>query len=247
MIKNKILKKISAIVLTFALLLGTFCILEHKVNAYASESPVKMYFCDHRYSYHGYVAFTVYIQVDAQSAANRAVYVHHTVDNSDEWADTEATFFTKLDDNTEIWKADITSCYEHLVEYAIKYVVNDQTYWDNNNGNNYKYNNILGTANVKAGHLFNNYSNNFYLCVTVKNLAYDKSVKIRYTLDNWATYQEEDLHYLSEKSGTDSETWTIDLKLDTSNLDSFQFCISYEVNGQTYWDNNFGSNYDINY
>lgn len=229
------------------MLLGTVCISGHKITAYASESPVKMYFSDHRYSYHGFVAFTVYIQVDAQSAANKAVYVHHTVNSSDEWTDTEATFFTKLDNNTEIWKAEITSNYEHLVEYAIKYVADGQTYWDNNNGNNYKYKDILGTVNVKAGRLYKIYSNDYSLCVTVKNLAPDKSVKIRYTLDNWATYQEEDLHYLSPISETDSETWTIDLKLDTSKLDSFQFCINYTVNGQTYWDNNFGANYDSSY
>jgi len=43
------------------------------------------------------------------------------------------------------------------------------------------------------------------------------------------------------------ELWEVTLNLDKNKMDSFQFCVSYEVNGNTYWDNNFGANYNKNY
>ena len=81
----------------------------------------------------------------------------------------------------------------------------------------------------------------------MKNPDYNKIVKVRYTQDNWATYKDIDLSYLSSISGTDSERWDITLNLDENKINDFHYCIYYQVNGQTYWDNNFGENYDKNY
>ena len=242
---GKTLKKLSAIVMTFAMLFGILPILGCGITAKASSNPVKMYSMDFTFRKYGVTDRNIYIQIDASSASNKAVFVHYENTSAGEWQDAEATFVTKLDANTEIWKANVhgTGLGE---QYAIKYIGDGQTYWDNNNGNNYTNSDLIGEAKVSAQRLRSGY-NGYYLQVAVKNLAYNKTVKVRYTEDNWATYQDVDLQYNSAISGTDSELWDVTLNLDDTSHDNFEFCVFYQVNGQTYWDNNFGSNYDITY
>ena len=239
---NKTFKKIFAAIMVVAMICSVMNICSNKITANASTNPVQMYCTDHYFSRQGTFQYTVYIQVDANSASNKAVYVHHS-SYYDGWIDTEATFFKKLDNNTEIWKADISGVTTN--EFVVKYVGDGITYWDNNNGQNYNLNDIIGSANVKA--LRPNYYYRNTIRAVVKNLAYEKHVKVRYTLDNWQTYQDADMSYVDSNYGVNGELWSVDLDLDQDNLDGFQFCICYEVNGQTYWDNNFGANYDKNY
>ncbi|MDE6314730.1 MAG: CBM21 domain-containing protein [Lachnospiraceae bacterium] len=237
---NNIFKKLSSVIMVFALLFGLLTVSGNTITAKAAESPVKMYYRDNQVIYHGINKYTVYIQIAAGSAATKAVAVHYrTYEN--EWVDADAAFYTKLDSETEIWKADIVG--PGLTKYAIKYVGDSTVYWDNNNGNDYDFSQPLGVANVKAVRTSYPSANNYTVAAAVKNLAYTKVVKVRYTQDNWATYQDAELHYDHSISNTDSEIWTTTLKLDSSKTDNFHFCISYEVNGKTYWDNNFRDNY----
>lgn len=238
---NKTFKKIFAAIMMVTMLCGGMNIFNNQTTAKASTNPVQMYCTDHYFYKYSFYSYTVYIQVDANSASNKAVSVHHS--SQDGWTDTEATFFTKLDDNTEIWKADISGI--ATSEFTIKYVGDGITYWDNNNGQNYNSSDIIGAANVKALRRTSYYSDS--IRAVVKNLGYEKHVKVRYTLDNWQTYQDADMSYVDSNYGVNGELWSVNLNLDLDNLDGFQFCICYEVDGQTYWDNNFGANYDKNY
>lgn len=244
---GKTLKKISAVILVFAMSLGLFNISGIDVKADSSYSPVKMYYCDTILSWRGFVQYTVYIQIDSNSAANKAVYVHHT-NGTDGWSDTPATYVAHIDNNTEIWKATITSTTAGD-EYAIKYVGDGQTYWDNNDGNNYTYLDVLGAANIIVNRLpYQDYPSHYKIQAILRNLGYTKVVKVKYTQDNWATFQEAELHYSSVYSEEKNlELWEVTLNLDKDKMDSFQYCVSYEVNGNTYWDNNFGANYNKNY
>lgn len=242
---GKITKKITAMIMVFAMLLGTSGILGMKVTANASDNPVKMYYCDQVVSWRGSSQYIVYIQVNASSAANKSVYVHYNA-GSNEWKDETATYVTKLDNNTEIWKATVSG-FGITGDYAIKYVGDGHTYWDNNNGNNYSSYDILGQANVIVDRLSYQSAQNYTINAVVKNLTYNKIIKVRYTQDNWATYQDAALSYSSPYYNTDYETWSVTLNLDENKMDSFQYCVSYEVNGQTYWDNNFGANYNRNH
>lgn len=235
---NKTIKKITAIALIFAMLLG---IQGNKITAKADSSPVNMYYCDdYIIGWRGFTQFYVYIQIDADSASDKQVYIHYNAED-DEWKDTTASYLTTID-NKEIWVGCVSG-FSISGEYAIKYVGNGITYWDNNNGNNYTYNDILGAANVKAIRLHYNTPDNYKVCVAVKNIAYNKKVTVRYTEDNWASYKDVDLNYDYTPDGKDFEYWTTTLNLDENKMDNFYFCIRYEVNGQTYWDNNFGANY----
>lgn len=240
---GKNIRKLSAVIMTFAMLFGILPMLGCGITAKADYNPVKMYSVDTTLSRVGVTTRNIYIQVDAGSGANKAVYVHYEAYNLGEWQDAQASFVTKLDDNTEIWMATISGL--ESGQFAIKYVGDGQVYWDNNNGNNYSANDILGTAVVSAQRL-RRYTDCYYLRVAVKNLAYNKVVRVRYTTNNWQTYQDIDLTYSSSISETNSEYWSTNLCLPAS-TSGFQFCIYYQVNGQTYWDNNFGFNYDSTY
>ena len=238
---NKTFKKIFAAIMVVAMICSVMNIFSNKITANASTNPVQMYCTDLSFSKYGICSYQVYIQVDANSAKNKTVYLHHST--SDGWVDKEATFLTKLDNNTEIWVAGAGGTQSD--HFVIKYVGDGITYWDNNNGQDYDLNDVVGAANVKA--LRRHSSSPYTIRAVVKNLGYEKHVKVRYTLDNWQTYQDVNLSYVSSGYGINGELWAVDLDLDQNNLDGFQFCICYEVNGQTYWDNNFGANYDKNY
>lgn len=243
---NKTFKKLSTIIMVFAMLFGVLPMLGCGLTAKASNNPVKLYAMEHTITRYGYSSYDIYIQIEAGSAANKTAYVHYEVTDSDEWQDAAATFFTKIDDNTEIWKATVSG-WGLGDEYAIKYVGDNNTYWDNNNGNNYTYSDYLGEANIKSMRLTYQSSQYYKVQAAVKNLAYNKAVKVKYTEDNWATYHEIPLSYESAISGTNSEIWSVTLNLDPDKRDSFEYCLCYQVNNQTYWDNNFGANYDGTY
>ena len=243
---GKFFKKISAIMLIFSMFLATFKLSGTEVKADTSNNPVKMYYCDNVIYWRGSVQYIVYIQIDSKSAANKAVYVHYT-NGTNDWLDTAATYVTNLDNNTEIWKATVTGNAAGE-KYAIKYIGDGQTYWDNNNGKNYSHNDVLGEANIIADRLPYQLPSNYKIQAILKNLAYTKVVKVKYTQDNWATSQEAELKYSSMYSNENGlELWDVTLNLDENKIDSFQYCISYEVNGKIYWDNNFGTNYNKNH
>ncbi|KAB5523060.1 putative phosphatase regulatory subunit-domain-containing protein [Coniochaeta sp. 2T2.1] len=90
--------------------------------------------------------------------------------------------------------------------------------------------------------------------VVVANLAFQKLVTCRFTLDYWKTTSEVTAEYMSEvrpretPEGHDRFNFTIKLS-DLANLEAktLYFCIRYYVNGQEYWDNNGGTNFQIDF
>lgn len=239
---NRTLKKLTAFVFVF-----TFVMLsimhENQFTAKADYSPVKMYCCDNViYEWRGSRQFTVYVQVDAASASDKQVFIHYDAGNN-EWKDQKTSYLTTIDGNKEIWCATVSG-FAISVKYAIKYIGDGITYWDNNNGNDYSRDELLGVANVEAVRQSYQLPNSYKICAAVKNIGNPKKVTARYTMDNWASYKDVPLSYDSTPSGQNFEYWSVTLNLDENKMDSFQFCIKYEVNGNTYWDNNFGRNYN---
>ncbi|KAJ3454820.1 hypothetical protein MRS44_013420 [Fusarium solani] len=88
--------------------------------------------------------------------------------------------------------------------------------------------------------------------VAVRNVAFQKLVTCRFTFDNWKTTSDVASIYsdgnASDKapSGYDFFVFTIQLS-DILNLESkiAQLCVRYMVNGQEYWDNNSGRNFQV--
>lgn len=90
--------------------------------------------------------------------------------------------------------------------------------------------------------------------VAVANLAFQKYVTCRFTLDYWKTTSEVAAEYVAEirpaekPVGRDRFNFTIKLS-DLANLESktLYFCIRYNVNGQEHWDNNSGMNFQADF
>lgn len=90
--------------------------------------------------------------------------------------------------------------------------------------------------------------------VVVTNLAFQKYVTCRFTLDYWKTTSEVAGDYVTEVGRRDlpdqHDRFNFSIKLsDLANLESktLYFCIRYNVNGQEFWDNNSGTNFQIDF
>lgn len=90
--------------------------------------------------------------------------------------------------------------------------------------------------------------------VAVQNLAYQKQVTARFTLDYWKTTSEVSAGYSNEvcrnasSNSTDHFTFSISVG-DLTNLENktLFFCVRYNVNGQEYWDSNNNINYQVDF
>lgn len=89
--------------------------------------------------------------------------------------------------------------------------------------------------------------------IAVQNLAYQKLVVARFTLDYWKTTSEVIADYnhdvrRRQNDGRDRFNFSVKL-VDLANLENktMFFCIRYSVNGQDYWDNNNGMNYQVDF
>lgn len=234
-------KRITALLLSVLVIATGLAFSSSSIKVKAATNPVEFYSSYINY-YYVSTYLTTYIKVNTLGS-NQHVYLHENTIQTG-WTDVEGQYVKTLSDGSQIWK--VTSSYfGPNIEYAIKYQVDGQTYWDNNNGNNYTQNNILGSAVIGVNPAYPGVTDAsaYPIKVAVKNLAYNKDIKVRYTQDNWATYTEQSLSYSS--TNTDgSEYWTTALRLDSNKSSSFHYAVSYTVNGQTYWDNNFGNNYN---
>lgn len=242
----KLLKQVSAIALTICMLFSLVVTTNSSIVAKADSVPVQLYYLDNQGGRYGMSNYTVYVQINS-NAAHKEVWAHYCQSGST-WLDKQGGYVTTLPDGSEIWKVTVEGAYGIL--YTIKFIGDGQVYWANNNGNNFTENDVLGTANIKVGRITTydtldktiiNFS------VTVKNLSLIKNVGIRYTEDNWVSYKQAELSYDYSVPGTNNEVWTGSIVIDSSKKNAFKFCGYYTVNGNTYWDNNFGANYDINY
>mgnify|MGYP001171482110 CR=1 FL=1 len=243
----------------------------------ATNQTIKLHkaWASYGWVYHG--AFTkrktFYAEV-ANLAYDKKVYVHHKMADGT-WEDFELSYVSSIGNNTELWSynyefAGYSNPYMDKSfgdEFVLKYVVNGQTYWDNNSGANYRMgnndgmlfaNDLFVSTDLKGTYCYlypGQTSSSFYVVVDVKNLAYDKQVNIVYTTDGWKTTQTTPLQYTSTYAISSGgyvtspnvfgvERWIKTISLPTT-VNNIEFAVSYKVNGQEYWDNNFGKNHKI--
>ncbi|XP_020369550.2 protein phosphatase 1 regulatory subunit 3E [Rhincodon typus] len=83
--------------------------------------------------------------------------------------------------------------------------------------------------------------------VRVVNIAYEKQVTVRYTLNQWDSYMDVAAAYTEQSADRSTDTFSFKLVapvfLDTGG--TLQFAIRYLVAGREYWDNNKGSDYQV--
>lgn len=212
-----------------------------------------------------------YIVEVANLAYNKRVVIHQELHNG-QWEDIPLTYSNSTSTGTEIWKTitvktiygnNPTPTNAYGEKLAVRYEVNGQTYWDNNNGANYFIANFSRHSNstflfLNDGFNISQSNGSFYsfgntsfvsIIADIKNIAFAKEVKIVYSTDNWATTAEYNLSYDASNyivnDSTGFERWSASFSVPFAN--SISYALSYKVNGVTYWDNNFGENYTLIY
>jgi hypothetical protein len=89
--------------------------------------------------------------------------------------------------------------------------------------------------------------------IAVQNLAFQKRVVARFTLDYWKTTSEvvaDFNHDVRRRQNDGCDRFNFSIKLaDLAHLENktLFFCIRYTVNGRDYWDNNRGMNYQVDF
>jgi hypothetical protein len=213
-----------------------------------------------------------YIVEVANLDFNKVVAIHQQLNNG-QWEDVNLTYSFTTTTGTEIWKG-ISIKDLSLFTYpapslfgerlSAKYVVKGQTYWDNNSSSDYTIINSNRQDNSSSIYLHNDFNimattpyndpsivsdatlSYVSIAADIRNIAFAKEVNVVYTTNNWATSQTKSLLFNSYESNNatgDFERWTASFSIPkTANV---VYALSYKVNGQTYWDNNFGKNYTI--
>ena len=160
------------------------------------------------------------------------------------------------------------------LEFVLRYEVAGQVYWDNNLGQNYhlpassgEYITApvvkeYGYAHAPYTYTFSNGSadiaGKFRVTALVQNLGYEKQVEVHYSYDNWQTvhigalaYQYgkyEGYSWVTYPNANNVEYWTFESQGEEAQAmaaEAVVFAIKYTVNGEVYWDNNHGENYQI--
>ena len=86
--------------------------------------------------------------------------------------------------------------------------------------------------------------------VRVKNLAYEKRVVIRFSLNNWVTYSDLAANWEESIGGTiahpESDKFCFVIPLPSRNWSgTVVFAVRYDVAGWTFWDNNRERNHRV--
>ncbi|XP_026209485.1 protein phosphatase 1 regulatory subunit 3B isoform X1 [Anabas testudineus] len=84
--------------------------------------------------------------------------------------------------------------------------------------------------------------------IKVKNVSFEKSVKLRVTFDTWKSHTDVDCKYMKDtypSSYSDTFSFQVSLPEELQPHECIEFAVCYEVGGCEYWDSNRGSNYRI--
>lgn len=164
----------------------------------------------------------------------------------------DASFVRTVDSQSELWRASVRyfdpASASATYSCAVKYEVAGAVYWDDSDGKNYTLAVsgdgllllrpvLLDVASVRGA------PSEVVGTVDVQSLAYAKKVTVVYSTDGWRTVQRQPAQYLAGPGRGNAEKWFFSIPAVTHF--PIEFAIAYEVAGATYWDNNFGKNYEL--
>lgn len=104
------------------------------------------------------------------------------------------------------------------------------------------YEEILGSDPIKLIISKEKKATDYKITVALRNYNYDKCVYVKYSEDNWKTEKKADLTYNSSEENN-IEIWSTSIKINSKKVDEFRFAVAYAVNGEEFWDNNYGQDY----
>ncbi|MCX7921864.1 MAG: CBM21 domain-containing protein [Clostridia bacterium] len=250
-------KRLMSIIMMIVIFITT--IFGFSSTAFADSNPVKLLFSKTTPYYGAEVGFyfSGYVEVENLAYAKNVTVYYSTSDAPDVFKSVPATYVKSTDSTHEAWFYVVFIPYNTykghtIVKHYVKYDINGSSYIDDNNGAYYRlgYGYDPGVPQInlakselvldQASILGNTLSGYIYL----KNIDYDKDVKVRYTLDDWATYEEVYATYNSSLYSSGFELWSFSTGVPIG-VSGVKFAISYTANGITYWDNNFDRNYTV--
>ena len=193
--------------------------------------------------------------------------IRYTTDSWKTTTDEEAIPFTADKDDSELFQRFFFSLFVPFaksLEFAVTSIGDFGTFWDNNNGKNYRVESVKEDGNsadliAKFTPLKQEMFNDLVQrkSVTLKNaLLRDGKVVvtiatkenstdllgIRYTLDNWKSFT--DVTNVESKS-QGPECNVSKIRLDIPKEAKMVFAIFWRYGGIEYWDNNNGTNFEI--
>lgn len=135
------LKKVTVnIVLCLVLLLAGFTKVPSQVSAATDEVSLLSTYARQVDAGGGFCFYGVGTNIKIKNIAyEKNVYIHFRMLGSNEWVDVKCRYSHSLNNGYEVWYGDPMwySPYYTGIQFAIRYEVNGQTYWDNNNGTDY--------------------------------------------------------------------------------------------------------------
>ena len=259
----------------------TLCLALTAVSALAA--PIELNKADSRLnSKYGYSWQSIEVEAIVDNLAYEKSVQLYYQDETNAWVTADMAFEGTASPGRELWKYSvqrtITGPYTTNapldLNFVLKYTVNGQTHWDNNNGANYVLNAGTGEYTPKVivlNHAYANapytYSYNgmsqavkgyFSANFILQNLGYSKDVEVHYSFDNWATSHVgkakfnsgmmEGYSYISYPNANGVEVWsfyTNGEEAQNANATQVQFAVKYSVAGATYWNSNQGANFTI--
>lgn len=231
----------------------------------AITDPVKLYYAktfvsgiDTRWS--AYVK--AYIEI-ANLDYTKEVALWYRTNANTNWQAAPAAFLTKCADK-EVWGVDLRDLNagpsgDFIMDFAVRYRVKGQEYWDNNGTANYQLKALassyvysdcvfgrsqLAVAGAVA-YLYNQDPSMNALTgeVWVKKSAQPHRVVLRVSQDNWKSFKDIELKVYPDLRNLPDDVeyyklYTQDISSSTTRID---FAVYVETNGQLAWDNNWGT------
>ncbi|CAG9864273.1 unnamed protein product [Phyllotreta striolata] len=85
--------------------------------------------------------------------------------------------------------------------------------------------------------------------VKVRNLAFRKEVLVRYSTNEWKSYEDCFCTYVPNNMNTNInvlyDTFSFKFSLPPTRVKKLEFCVCFRCEGKEYWDNNLGKNYNL--
>lgn len=135
--RSIILKRSIVSLVVICIMFSSFAFASVKVSATTEEVNLNSVESKMIDAAAGYTVYGLTAKIKVKNIAYvKKVTLHYKDSLYDRWQDCEAKYEGASNDGYEIWT--VTQAFVgDYIQYAIKYEVNGQTYWDNNSGKDY--------------------------------------------------------------------------------------------------------------